>query len=34
VACHLNKVSLVDVFTTAKPCAAHTAAFENMSCNS
>ena len=30
VACNMNEVALVDVFTTAKPCAAHTAAFENM----
>ncbi len=27
----MNQVSLVDVFTTAKPCAAHAAAFEDMS---
>ena len=30
VDCNMNEVSLVDVFTTAKPCAAHAAAFENM----
>jgi hypothetical protein len=27
VARNMNEVSLVDVFTTAKPCAAHAAAF-------
>jgi len=31
VASNMNKVSLADVFTTAKPCAAHAAALENMS---
>src|ERR1700730_5623582 len=29
--CNMNELTLVDVFTTAKPCAAHAAAFENMS---
>ena len=27
----MNKVSLVDVFATVKPCAAHAVAVENMS---